>query len=332
MDNKKKKNMSQLIEFDYVYDCLDYQFPLFKFLEPEHAEKFLKKGEIYLPLLSQFAKSSDESLVYDEQEGSFDFSDTYNYTGRGSGAPHIPGVHIASDSLVEIKDLTVKARNRKLPDVRIYCCSKILLSESLTWALNEGKKSCVMITNPKKFRELLCDKLSSLNVSEFFSCTYTDERKADSQTDLRQFYFYKPKKYQEQHEVRMIVNSLKNKIEIPAIKDYLIEIDIKSIDPLIIKEEQECQIEHIVTKKDNSEPTLFSIMKPSGIYSPVISKTSLGFVSFHNDNTFVSPTVKNAEVGFMGGIIPMFAINETKNIQKIILKIKPPEPRGDKKP
>ena len=310
--------------FNYCYEFKEYIFPLFKFMKAEHAKSMLKDGEIYLPLLSSFA-IDEPSLTYDKKEGSFNFKDTYSYRGDGENAPHIPGFHFEPGSNINIQNLTVVSNDIKLPDVRIYCCSKILFSQSLNWALNDSRDTCIMITNPKKFRDCLVKQIGS-ECSEFNSCIYNDEKLANKDTDMRQFYWYKPTKYQNQDEVRMVISQLNKHsgiFKIPEIIDYLIEIKL-DIDTDILTGKKEGTITHEIIKKDGSASATFQVNKPFGIYSPLLlslfESMSLGFASYFDSNEFESINVTHCKADAVSGIIPMFCVNEISNINRIIVR------------
>jgi len=139
--------------FRYIYEGQGIKIPLFKFLKPKYAASMLENGEVHLPCLSKFANgSSEESLVYDQCEGN------YSYTGKGAGAPDIPSFEFSSDCNLDIRGLKVNIPNQKLPDVLVYCTTGLLLSDSLSWALEEDKKSCVMIKDPEAFQRVIITK------------------------------------------------------------------------------------------------------------------------------------------------------------------------------
>ena len=321
----------ETIGFNYQYEYENYSFPLFKFMYKDHAKKMLNKGEVHLPCLSEFRKTSEKSLVYDEKEGTFNFKDTYNYNGKGSEAPYIPNFYFSPNSNVHLENMTVSGDNLNLPDVWVYCTSGRLLSESLTWALKESKTSCVMITNPKKFLELLKSKIKETNFSEFFSCIYVNKKKANKNSDLRQYYFHKPEKYKNQNEVRMVGSSLKAKLEpltiqMSEIKKILIEIDISNLKLSDVKEGKK-KIVHQIIKKDGSIAR-FLIPTPYEVYSPLIvdllgcEKSMLGFACPYDGEGYSAGTnISNCEIALCPGQINMSALNPIENVKKITLNM-----------
>ncbi|SMN02715.1 Mobile element protein [uncultured Candidatus Thioglobus sp.] len=153
---KVSMNRTKNLNYNYLPKKDIFTFPLFKFLKPEHVKNMLEMGEVYIPNIESFRKSNNSenpnSTINDINEGCFPFSLKGDFNGEAKylpkGLPHL----FHPNQNLNIKNLTWNGNNT-LPDVLIYCCSGQLLSDSTLWALKEGKTSCVMILDTKKFRQ-----------------------------------------------------------------------------------------------------------------------------------------------------------------------------------
>lgn len=243
----------------------------------------------------------------------------------------MPGIYVHPDANLNLRNFTVESPNNKLPDVWVYCLSQFLLSQSLSWALAEGKTSCIMITNPKRFHDLIVKNKTNAEFSDFKKCIYSNDRPtADQDTDLINYYFYKPLKYKRQLEVRFIgigPNLEPKTLCIPQLKNYVLEVDVNGVDPSVVNGETSGKIIHQTFLKDHSISE-FTIKKPFEIYSPVLMVTpnrkySLRFGRFYNDEVFDTPEVTNCEMGVLAGNFSVFAVNSLEKIRKIVLKSVP---------
>lgn len=287
------------IDFEYTYEDENFRYPLFKFMNPIHARALLDQGELYLPPLSSFAKphSADGSLINDPDEGFFE--------------------HIEPDG---------QAKKTRLPDVWVYCVAAQLVSQSTAWAIHEGKTTCVMIIDPQGFVSCLKKHIDDADFSEFKPCAYTDEnRRADQDPDKEKFWWYKPKRYQSQREVRFIAKPkgqstehLKGKkICIPDLKKFLIEVDIQGINLDMIKDSEAGKVKNYI-HKHNGAIAEFSIDSPSGVFSILVNQDQIGFFSFKATKTFKNGIIRGCNGGILQ--IPNFtvlAFNEISEVKKI---------------
>lgn len=327
-----------------------YKPLLFKFLEPEYTKSFLDKGEIFLPLFSSFADESiqtenDKVLTQDAQEGSGTFSGIVNYNNQGDADPVTASMfnsmfRIDPGAIVSFHQSRVITDRLKPTNELVYCVTHQLHSDSLCWALDARKTTCIMILDPEKFVNLLKERLSEYKFIGFHPCYYTDsenDRAIYKQKDIGNRYFIKPKKYITQSEARLVLiphpdqqDLSAQTICIPELTDILIEIDISGVDESIVKKKKEGRILMEVVKKDSQVNSTFTISEPFGIYSPLISTLKnidyIGFGDFsqhgQQESHYINPSIKHAEIGVMIDPITMFCLNKKENVKKIIVRTK----------
>jgi len=237
-----------------------------------------------------------------------------------------------------------------LPDALIYCATSNLFSDTLIWAIQDGKNSCVMIMDAILFFSKVHNKIKDeYDVLGPHSCAYikNDYGKifeknptASSETNFLlgntiNALFTKPKKYEPQREARTIFfpknivtdnapdKSLMAKtISVPEVKSTLLEIVFENSDTKILLG-QTTGVIYMKVNKLFGEPTIFSIQEPRGVFSPVFfegpsNELMMGFCYPNDKKEWVRPTMINCETGIIGfGGTVVFASNAVSNIKNI---------------
>ena len=167
----------------------EFTQPLFKFLEEQYFESFMR-GYIHISNVLRFRKESNsEDLIDDIREG----EQTFHRGIRG-----FPPV---------IVDRT------KRNDVFIFCATKSILSDSLRWAINSKRLTCCLIVSPRK----VFDEVSSSKELKFIRRGDCNYRCRDAVTFLpitvdeeleKRSLFIKPLKYKDQLEHRVCWDGL----------------------------------------------------------------------------------------------------------------------------
>lgn len=186
-----------------------YMFPAFKFQEHKYAKAMLDDGNVHLSKISIFRDSSKFSGgIFDDKEGIVTIHNC------------IP-VTICDDySQDNYKQDNLHAFPHKLEimvnDAYIFCCTKYFLSDSLGWAISEGKESCVLITDVAEYINRVSLHFStSLEFKSAKECSYIGrEFKAKAATpygienhfikDKLNAAFVKPEEYAQQRELRLL--------------------------------------------------------------------------------------------------------------------------------
>ena len=236
-------------------------------------------------------------------------------------------------------------------DALIYCAASKLFSDTLSWAFEDGKNTCVMIMDTTLFFSEVHNKIKDeYDILGPQSCIYVKSEDGkifeknptvNSETNfflgnLASTFFAKPKSYEPQREARAIFSSKNNvlmnsssghlnakTISVPEIRSTLFEIIFEHSDPEVLlgkKAGEVCMKVHLL----NGESTVFSIKEPRGVFSLVFFKgqnneSMMGFSYPANDNdVFVGASVigSDAAMTLVDNHV-VFASNAISNIEKI---------------
>lgn len=325
-------------------------FPLFKFMEHKYAKSLMDFGSVHLPSMNGFKNTTKhKGRIADKTEGEIFIENEYTqYVGRSRDAEGLISLEHESYNIVAAKNLTLK-RHMRMPDALVYCAASNFFSDTLIWAIEDGKDACVMIVDSESFFSSVHLKIQDrYNLLGVQSCNYIKNENGEllekypdisSETsflinDPLRVFFAKPKIYEAQREVRavfLLKGDLKNidlrkeleaeLVLVPSVTGSLMEIIFKNSDPKILLNEKPGVIFMKVNKKLGISTT-FSINEPRGVFSPVFfeginNELMMGFC-YPDVNTFVGAAPSNCDVGVdsFGGTA-VFACNAVANIKNI---------------
>jgi len=323
----------------------EVQFPLFKFMEKEHAKNMLANGEIYIPNLYSFKKNKFGGLIDDNTEGEIFIENHYaKFDGLAED--------VESIMLLTMGPGRKSLRNITLgneiinPDALIYCTTSFLFSDSLSWAIKEGKKSCVMISDSQIFFQIIHEKLKHNYPNySFGSCIYIKsddgyfkESNADKNSMTNQImhdrfleFLLKPKRFSPQREVRAIFRNNSEstnteiqpeKITIPEIKKELIEVKFSDVDIDILSKKKEGKIKMINVLKSGIRYSI-TFETPRDLMTPIIYNHDgirIGFSS-PKDKKFVGGEIIGEPPMYIPTIgTPIFACAELDKLSHIEIK------------
>ncbi|MCF5904251.1 MULTISPECIES: hypothetical protein [Aeromonas] len=302
-----------------------YIFPAFKFQEKDHARLMLENGNVHLSNISVFRDSSRFSgQILDEKEGivtlhnsiATSVCDFYEQNNRH-----------AYPEAVEIA----------VSDVFVFCCTKYFLSDSLTWAISEGKQSCILITDVGEYiRRISSYYESTLEWVEAQECQYIGrDFFATSATpyDPTNYFiqknmnaaFVKPKEYAAQRELRLIWKPkssfqpqkfLNNDIET---QDLLIPVLFHDFDSSYRSSGRQRVGARIISKSGTSNAE-YNISIPNEVFTPVIHTSNndqmLGFLA--TSSHLSGGNFKGGQIGIlMSAIGPIVCNVYLKDIEYV---------------
>ncbi len=227
------------------------------------------------------------------------------------GEIYIPNLYSFSNSNIHSGLTYDNKESKDRSDVLVYCTSGLLFSDSLSWAIEDKKETCVMITDSNKFRDLIEKEVnkSEYDILGFRSCVYVGENFRPWNNPRRR-YFMKEKIFREQREVRLVMVPKEKipvgseieplKIKIPEVTEYLIEIKIDKVVPEILRGKKTGTITSKIHRKDGISGSEFTIEKPFGVYSPAIlchfePEPSLGFSDRKNNSPYVGANITSGD-------------------------------------
>jgi len=335
------KNKQNLL---YEPKIKEIQFPLFKFLKSDHAKDMLQEGKIYIPNLYSFKKNRFGGLIDDNTEGEVCIEN--HYESFDGYAEDVESMMLLTFGAGKKKLVNVTLKNEiKNPDALIYCTSSFLFSDTLSWAIKEGKESCIMISDSQLFFNLIYEKLKhKYPLFKFGSCLYVKsdegiyyEPNANKNSltneimhDRFMEFFLKPKNFSSQREVRAIFRnnseSINDEIEpetliIPEIRKLLFEIDFKNADVEILTERKKGRINMInVLKSGDKHSVCFET--PFNLMTPLIFNQNVEKIGFSTpyDKKFVGGNIIGEPALYLSSIgTPIFACSELNNLSYIEL-------------
>lgn len=279
-------------------------YPVFKFLSKKHAAALLERGNVHLPRLASFRDAEKHGgLIGDEYEGSLQIENKYTYfAGRVKDAEGLLPLKFPPYKRMVLHNCTL-CESIELTNAFVYCVTQFFLSESLKWAIEEGKESCVLITDPIRFSSEVSKHFTEVDLCDFNSCSYTGRhiRETDPAShslsncyveDLQRVAFLKPEKYEKQREARAVWfwrgASPNARIgtpepsempepeylnrDIPSIRDLCIPVSFKGIrsELLSTKNDHTARVGLITHLKSSDKPQECFITSPRELFYPVV--------------------------------------------------------------
>lgn len=285
-------------------------YPVFKFGKKEHSNSLLSRGQVHLPTLHEFQDSA-----------------------RYSGSIHdqFEGTYILNDQKMAVANCIV------------YCSSQHFFSDTLEWALSQGKDSCVAIVD----FDLFCDVIGSKLHPQFKllgvgSCDYSGKSgfKSDfkSERELKEFLkekliFSKPEEYKNQFEVRAIWQFYSKPnyndaltIELDFLRTFLIPINMGNVTFEALREHKKGKGSvGIKFLKYDGKSLQCWFNLPKQVLTPICILSENGWVigvrHVGSERTFEGGYVEVGDEGLLvpeGGVGPIFLmtkLNELKEIQ-----------------
>jgi hypothetical protein len=260
-------------------DGRDFIFPVFKFQKEEHATSMWQNGNMYLANPRAFRKGAYGGLIDDDREGQvtlyYPFDDKACY------------------------DINHSSETVSIDDVFIYCGSSDFFSDTLKWAMSDGKETCVLITDVDEVARIVASDVSGLEYIGTQQCIYSgrDIGTLDFFSSIRQNVsqnpilagWVKPLKHAPQKEVRMMWKadpSLANEDNINLnvdVQRYMIPVSFSGVEALLADTSQVHTVGARVVTVDGCNDAWFDIQYPLETFSPVIHKSNgehlLGFLS-----------------------------------------------------
>ncbi len=200
--------------------------PCFKFLEERWANEMLEFGSVKISPMREFRKSHHGGLIQDDEEGIAHFH-SLTFGTRWEG--------VFNNSIFDVD----------IGDAFIYCTTSNIFSETLNWALKEnGRSSCVLITDIQALHSAISDELHpDLRFLGERNCEYLGRNvhgvgippSNPTQRMKETAAWRKPRRFAEQAEFRGVWVPKADLTEpiakrLPAIKDFLIPVDLSEFD------------------------------------------------------------------------------------------------------
>lgn len=237
-----------------MYKATDFQ-PIFKFLPEEWSRALLEKGNVRLATLYEFRDARDYSgKIFDEDEG--------------------------KAFMTSKVDLKRTLCTLTLPNLHIYSSSLYLFSDTYIQSVEDGKNSCVMITNPTEFFQKVSNNFG-LGEPMQYPCNYEGRIFPEDHKIFRSnkfsLAFQKPVEYKGHREFRAVWREMLDDNKrgfsknVPEVIPFCIKVDIEQVNPNIINGEgKKKQIEIKVIHNDGSEPMICRYSRPFELFTPVL--------------------------------------------------------------
>jgi hypothetical protein len=313
--------------------------PLFKFAKKEHRDSFCKQGVIRVGTLFEYRDQQKYSgKIYDKGEGQKSISVFFENENISANEIAKFGFNFSGEGIFNMINSTLEIQMNH-NDCYIFCTSSDFFSDSLTQAIQDKYDACTLITQPELFFKELDKKFIDGDIIDFLPCLYGDRNIQLNWKKQKQYIklftsipaaLIKPKKYQNQREIRTIISPLSENIILePKIKTineltkYTLPIDFSGFDSFYFKDQsKKKEIIVRIIKKNNFNESKFSVQFPNEIFTPHIFEINndlkLGFISQTRTNTYESPKSSNAEIGIIiTDIGPIFCVNSLKSIERI---------------
>lgn len=277
-------------------DGRDFIFPVFKFQKEEHASSMWRDGNMYLSNPRAFRKGAFGGLIDDDREGQVK-------------------LYYPSDES-SCFDITHSNEHISLDDVFIYCGSSDFFSDTLRWAMSDGKETCVLITDVDEVAKIVVSEVSGLEYIGTQHCLYSgrDIGMMDFFSPIRRELsqnpslagWIKPRKHAPQKEVRMMWKAsalLANEDHISRnvdVQRYMIPVIFSGIEALLEDSSQVQTVGARVVTVDGCNDAWFDIQYPLETFSPVIHKSNGEYLL-----GFLSPSRSVSGGRFHGGMIGM---------------------------
>jgi hypothetical protein len=221
-------------------------YPVFKFMEEVHLDRFYATGELYLPTLHEFKdKEKYDGTILDVSEGLFKIRNTYSYTGLIKNTYGLLPRKFPPDQFVKLRD-SVMEKEFIETSCLAYCVADSFFSDSLIWAVKHKKNSCLMIIDLHEFVAVVTKYIApDYTLIHTKPCEYSgrfvDEFNPDEfsltevhLTDPNRKLFSKPKTHKDQHEVRAVWRTAGSRIEPvtiaePHLRDFTLRVLFSTI-------------------------------------------------------------------------------------------------------
>ena len=151
---------------------ITYTYPLFKFMQLDHADQLLNHGHVYIPALEDFRDGKKYGgSIFDSKEGV-----TY-FTQQSKNTSEIQITHHTEIVLSKFF---------------VFCLTRNFDLESLKWAMSEGKKCCVMFAEPRQFFKGVNDRLDGTHFFGALPCIYSGRTISEDQLTYKAVAFKTP--------------------------------------------------------------------------------------------------------------------------------------------
>jgi len=285
-----------------VYTATNYQ-PIFKFLNEKWSKALLEDGNVRLATLYEFRCATDyKGKILDEDEGK---------------------VFVMNKS-----DINKTLHVLTSPNLHIYSSSQYLFSDTYSQSVEDGKDTCVMISNPIEFFKIV-SKAVGFDEPIQNPCNYEGRQFPEDhiifRSNILSLAFQKPPEYKNHREYRSVWrNVIENNVKgfsknIPEVTPFCIKVDIDAVDTNVIKGDGvKKQIEIRVILKDESKPMILRYSRPFELFTPIIFQQDseeeelIGFTQEARDRKYRLEYVSS--FGGLGGI----ATVNSKNGPKIV--------------
>lgn len=215
----------------------------------------------------------------------------------------------------------------------IFCATEHFLSDSLLWAISEGKECCVMVTDPEElYKRITNNTQTGLTHTGSRKCAYVTTRIFEQEADfkfladnnnLNGICFLKPYQYRSQRETRSAWQPKEDTnaecLYIQAdISDLLIKIEFKNITKENFHSDKTVTI---TTHIKNSGTRIVNIKSDQSVHTPIIININnidcLGYV-VSGTNTISNGSTSGdiSAIHFYGNMI-IAGTNKLKDIEKI---------------
>lgn len=261
-----------------IDDGRDFIFPVFKFQKQCHADLMWQNGNIHLSSMSCFRDGKYGGLIDDDREGQVTL--------------HFPIDH-GLNYQIHHERLEIS-----MEDAFIYCGSSDFFSDTLNWALSDGKETCVLITDFNEVALRISEAIPELEYIGSKNCEYSgrDIGALKFRDSLRGRIFHnhamsawiKPHKHKTQKEFRAVwkaTGRLSSEQHINKdidIKDFLIPVSYSGIE-LLFSDNKPHTVGAKVVTVDGKNDAWFDIQYPLETFTPIIHKHEdqylLGFLS-----------------------------------------------------
>lgn len=150
-----------------------YIYPQFKFLEKQWKDTMLNKGNLKLSYISDFRNNIYPGQIYDKDEGFLSITNFYNeFSGFAKDADGLLKFLLPPDFRIKVKGQEI-TQCFNIFDFLIYCTSSYIFSESLNQAFKDEKDSCIMITHPTEFFNIVSEEIDNFRYLGNDNCNYT---------------------------------------------------------------------------------------------------------------------------------------------------------------
>ncbi len=250
-------------------------YPVFKFQRPEHSIATCKSGNIRLSKITEFRGSQHGGQLDDSAEGIDTILEPIDVTGY--------------------HQFVYRPREVRVDAAFIFCAASNFVSQSLLWAINDGKSSCVLLTDIDEVMRRCNDAVPELSFLGFRKCVYRSKTlftlPCGAARDSGQAEFsipwIKPIEYRAQLESRGVwipkqypttFTSITRDI---PVHDLCIPVSYSGMYPFFEDHNRSLLIKVEVFGTDR--PICFYMQYPNEVMSPVIHKLEgryfLGFTS-----------------------------------------------------